>query len=148
MTEIVVARQLEAMQPAADVDRMAAFEQVTDAGVLAIGRAEDLLGFQRAVGLPAVLDVEDGEDDALRVAQRDLPRIADRVGEFLVDIEGDRHRPQAAVAEAHLVAHRLVVAADHEAAQRGKSAGQQHFEVAQLARSQIPRGQAAGGALE
>jgi hypothetical protein len=97
---------------------VAAFEQMADARVLAIGRAEDLLCFERAVCLPAIFHVEDREDDAFRVTQGDLPGIADRIGKLLVDIERDRHRPQIAVGEAQVVANRLVVAARHESIQR------------------------------
>ncbi len=148
VAEIIVTRQLKAMHLAAQVERMAALQQVAHAGMLAIGRAEYLLRLERAIGFPAVLDIEDGEDDAFLIAQGDLFRVAHCLGEFLVDVERDRHRPQVAVGQAHRVAHGFVIVAPHEAAQRRERACQQHFQVAQLARGQVPRGQCRSLALE
>lgn len=57
---------------------------------------------------------------------------------LLVDVERDRHRLQIAVGQTHAVAHRLVVRPVHEALQWREGARQQHFEIAELTRAQIP----------
>ena len=65
--------------------------------------AEDALGLHRLVRRPLVGDRHDGEDHALGVAQRNvLPRL-DLGRESFRDVERDRHRPERAVREPHLL---------------------------------------------
>ena len=122
--EVVVERQLDALEPAAHVERLGLVEQEVDAGVLGVRGPEDLLGLGLAVGLPDVLDVEDGQHDALGIAQGELAPGSSVGGELLVDVEHDRHRPQRAVGEAHVLADALVVGLGEEPGQRGEPAVQ------------------------
>ena len=52
------------------------------------------------------------------------------LGKLLGDVERDRHGPEHAAGQAHVVADALVVGAIHEAAQGRESAAQQQFQIA------------------
>lgn len=54
---------------------MAAVQQKADAGVLLVGRAENLLRFQGEVWFSALFDIQNGENHALRVTQYDLSGV-------------------------------------------------------------------------
>ena len=75
---------------------------------------------------------------AIVVARLDL------LGELLGDVERDRHRPERAVGEAHLVADGFVVGFLHEAGERREAAVAEHLEVAEsgVVRSQEGRSRA------
>ena len=137
---VVVQRRLQRLDLAADVDRLALVHQVADGRVRLVVGAEDGLRFGLAVGSPDVFDVDHGEHHALGVAQRDLVALLELVGEFLGDVERDRHRPERAVLEPHLVADRVVVGLAHEAGERREAAVAQELEVAQLPRREVPGG--------
>ena len=136
--EVVVHRLLDAGDRAAQIDRAGLVVQVVDRRMGDVVGAEDLLGLARLVGRPFVGDRHDREDHALVVAQRDVLAGFDAFGEFLADVEGDRHRPERAVGEAHVLDHAVVVGLGQEPLQRVEAAVHQQLEVADLARGQIP----------
>ena len=70
--EIVMARELQAFKAPTDVPRIAAVHQVSDAGMRHARGLEDGLAFGLAIGLPYILDMEDRDHHALRVAQGDF----------------------------------------------------------------------------
>jgi len=148
MTEVVVARRFEAAQLAAEINRIGLVEQVVDAGMQAIGRSENRLRLVLAIGFPRVGDVENRENHAFRVAQRNALARSEFFGEFARDVERDRHRPHDAGNQAHLAADPVVIGARHETVERRERAAQQQFQITQLARRQIPRGKLRGLALE
>ena len=86
----------------------------------------------------------DGEHDAFGIAESNVVALLELLGEFLGDVERDRHRPERAVGEAHLVADGFVVGFAHEAGERREAAVAEHLEVAELARGEIPGGPIAG----
>ena len=98
------------------------------------------LGFGLAIGLPDVFDFDHGEHHAFGIAEGDLVALLELVGEFLGDVERDRHRPERAVGEPHLVADRFVVGLAHEAGERREAAVAEQLEVAELARREVPGG--------
>ena len=126
---VVVQRQLQALDAAADVHRLALVHQVADGRVLGARRCRRRRSASASrSGVPDVLDVDHGEHHALGIAERDLIARLELVGELLGDVERDRHRPERAVREPHLVADRFVVGLAHEAGERREAA------VAQAAR--------------
>ena len=62
-----------------------------------------------AIRFPDVFDVDDGEHDAFGIAEGDVVALLELLGELLGDVERDRHRPERAVGESHLVADGFVV---------------------------------------
>ena len=68
---VVVERELQALDAAADVDRLALVHQVVDGRVGGARGAEDLLGFPLAIRFPDVFDFDDGEHDAFGIAEGD-----------------------------------------------------------------------------
>ena len=82
-------------------------------------RLEDGFAFGLTIGLPDVFDVQNGDHDALGVAQGDLGAAGlEGLGEGFRDIEGDRHRPKKAAAQSHIAADALVIGLVHEAGER------------------------------
>ena len=137
---VVVRHRLHALDPAPDVRRPAAVEEVGDAGVLAVGGAEHRLGLRLTVRTPDVLHVEDGQHHALGVAEGQAVAGRQLVGQRFADVERDRDRPQRAVSEPHAGADGTVVARSHEPRQWGEPAVEQQLKVADLAGSEIVRG--------
>ena len=138
---VVVQRQLQALDLAADVDRLALVHQVVDGRVRRCRwcrrRASASLsrsGSQMSSTLMTASITPSASRRATVVARLEL------LGEFLGDVERDRHRPERAVGEAHLVADRFVVGLAHEAGQRREAAVAEQLEVAELARREIPGG--------
>ena len=68
--EVVMGGELQAFEAAGEGDPPLALVEVGDAGVLAVGGAEDRLGDGLAFALPGLLDFERREHDAFGVAQR------------------------------------------------------------------------------
>ena len=117
--EVVVARELEALEPAADVPGIASVHQIGDAGMGDACAVKDGFAFSPTIGLPDVLHVQNGDHDALGVAQRDLGATGlEGLGEGLRNIKGDRHRPKKAAAQSHIAADALVIGLVHEAGER------------------------------
>ena len=99
--EVVVLRQLQALELAPDREVVAALEHVIDARMGAVGGAEDGLGLGLEVESPDVADGERRQHHALRVAQRQLRAGLETAGDPLGDVEGDGNRPQRAVGQSH-----------------------------------------------
>ncbi len=136
--EVVVRRQLQALEAAADGDVVGALVEMRDPGMGAVEGAVDRLGLGLAVDRPDVLDGQRRQHDALGVAQRQPVAGGQSFGRLLGDVEGDRDGPQLAAGEPHLVAGRLEVGAAHEARERREPAVQDQLEVADLPRRQVP----------
>ena len=111
-----------------------------------LGTVEDGFAFRLTIGLPDLLDVQDGNHDPLSVAQGDLRAAGlEGFGKGFSDVERDRHRPKQAAGEMHVAAHVLVVGLVHEAGEGREPAIEKHLEIADLTRGQIPGGKIAGG---
>ncbi len=139
-------RELEAFEAATDIPGMASVHEVSDAGMGRARAVEDGFAFRLAIGLPDLLDVQDGNHDPLGVAQGDLRAAGlEGFGKGFSDVEGDRDRPKQTAGKMHVATHALVVGLGHEAGERREAAIEKHLEIADLARSQIPGGKIAGG---
>lgn len=114
---------------------------------MGVARAvEDGFAFGLAIGLPDVLDVQDGDHDALGIAQGDFGGAGLKgFGKGFADVERDRYRPEDAVAQAHVAANTLVISFVHETSERREAAVEEHLEVADLARGEIPGREIARG---
>ena len=125
---------------AGDVDGVDPVQDVSDAGVGLVRAPEhpfDLMDEVRPVELG---DMEGSQHDAFGVPESQAGPGADLGRLFLSDIEGDRHRPDRAVRQAHPVADGLVVLLAQEAPQRGEPTVPQQFQVAELAGRKVPGG--------
>src|SRR4029077_2468324 len=69
---VVVHRKLQALDAAADVNRLALVYQVIDGRVRGVLGPEYLLGFLLAIRLPDVFRVNDGEHNAFGIAKGDV----------------------------------------------------------------------------
>ena len=137
--EVVMARELQAFETAADVPRVALVHQVGDAGMRVARAVEDGFSFGLAIGLPDVLDMQDGDHDAFAVAQGDLAAAGlEGFGKGFGNVERDRHRPEEAAGQFHVAANAFVIGFVHEAGEGREPAVQEHLEVADLARGEIP----------
>jgi len=120
--EIVVRRQLNRFDAAADVHRVRAHHG-GDARVFLVGRAEDALGLEVTIGRPDVFDVEDREHHPFRIAQRHLFASRNAARELFGHVERDRHRPERS-------GRRAIVGDDQiderSAVRRHESIGLQH----------------------
>ncbi len=138
--EIIMRRNLHAFDFSADVPRIRLIDGVIGAGMRRAGAGKNRFSFGFAIGLPDVLHVQHGEHHAFGIAQRDLAAARrELLGEFFGDVERDGHGPENAAGQAHVVADAFVIGARHETAQRRKSAGDQQFQIADLAGGKIPR---------
>ena len=124
---------VEDRDPSGQVERVL-LVQPGDAGVLAVGGPEAALGLPLLVIGVGVLDVEDGEQPAVLVGERDAVCLRSRL-----DGEADGERPRQAVREPHLLDHALVVVRAHEALERRERTAGEHVEVGDLARRQGDR---------
>ena len=140
--EVVVRGDLETFETAADIPRIAAFEEVSDPRVRFARAVENGFAFSFQVRLPDILDMEDGDHHAFAIPQGDFA-ISRREGfrESFRHVERDRHRPKDAARELHAAAHALVIGFVHEAGQRREATIEEHFGVADLPGGQVPRGE-------
>ena len=139
--EIIVCRSLCAFDAAAHVPGIGLVHRVIRAGMGLAGAVEHRIGFRLAVGLPYVLDVQDGQHDAFGIAQRDLAAARfEGFGEVFADVQRDGHGPEQSAGQLHVMTDAFVVGAIHEATKRGKTAAEQQFQIAKLAGGQVPRG--------
>ena len=139
--EIIVCRSLCAFEAAADVPGIGLVHGVIRAGMGLAGAIEHGFGFRVAVGLPYVLDVQDGQHDAFGIAQRNFAAARlEGLGEVLADVQRDGHGPEQPAGQLHVLTDAFVVGAIHESAQRGEAAAEQQLEIAKLAGGQVPRG--------
>ena len=88
------------------------------------------------------------QDHAFGVAERDVLTHFQPFGEGFGHIQRDRHRPEAAVGQAHLVDDPVIVGLGQKALKRIETAIHQQLEIADLARAEIPGWQGAGFELE
>ena len=138
--EIVMAGKLEPFQSAADIPGIASIHQVSDAGVGNARAFENRFAFSLPIGLPDILDMKNGDHHAFGIAQSDLAAAGfERFGEGFSDVERNGHRPEEAAGQFHVAANTLVFGLIHEPGQRREAAIEEHFKVADLPRSQIPR---------
>ena len=132
-------RHLNAFHAPAHVPRMSFVEQVIHAGMNLAGGLKNRMGFVLLVWLPNFIHVQDGEHHAFSVAQRNFGATGfESFRKLFCDVERDRHRPNHAAGEPHVLTDALVLGAGHEATQRRESATHQQFQITDLARSQIP----------
>jgi len=136
--EVIVVRELEALEPAAHVPRVGLLEEIGCGRVLWVDRAVDLLGLSREVGLPDLLDVEDGQGNALEVPQVEQIALGEIPCDLLGHIERDGDGPERAVGEPHGRTHALVVLPAEEPRQRGEAAIEQQLQIADLPGGQRP----------
>ena len=102
--EIVVRGFLQSFDFSADVPRIRLVDGVVGARMRGAGRAKYSFGFGRAIGLPHVFDVQHREHHAFGIAQRNLAGPGgELLGKLFGDVECDRHRPQRAVGQAHVL---------------------------------------------
>jgi len=130
---------LKAFEATADVPRIASIHQISDTGVSNARALEDRFTFGLTVGLPDILHVENSDHDALGIAESDLAATGfEGFGEGFSDVERDWHRPEETAGQLHVAANALVFGLIHETGQRREAAVEKHFQVADLARCQIP----------
>jgi hypothetical protein len=146
--EIVVGRQLDPLDTTADGDVVGALEEMGDTGVLAVEGAVDRLCLGLPVELPHVVDREDRQHGALGVAQRQGLALLQLLRHLLGDVEGDGERPQGAVGQPHLFAHRLEVGLTEKTGQRREAAIHEQLQITDLAWGEIPRGPLQRGLFE
>ena len=114
-----MARELKALESAADVPGIASVHQIGNAGVGNARAVEDCFAFSLTIGLPDVFDVQNGDHDAFGVAQGDLGAAGVQgLGEGLRNVEGDWHRPKKAAAQSHIAADAFVIGLVHETGER------------------------------
>ena len=117
--EVVMARELEAFEAAADVPGIASVHQIRNAGMGDARAVENGFSFGLTIGLPDVFNVQNGDHDALGIAQGDLGAAGVQgLGEGFRNIEGDRHRPKKAAAQSHIAADAFVIGPVHETGER------------------------------
>ena len=136
--EVVVHRLLDAGDRPAEIDRPRPVDEEVDRRMRGVLGAEDAARLRQPVGGPEVGDRHDRQDDALLVAERDVLPGLDLLGEGLAHVERDRHRPERAVGEAHLLDDAVVVGLGEKALQRVEAAVHQELEVAGLAGREVP----------
>ena len=123
LAEVVLGRPREALEPAAEIDRLRPVEQVVDARMAVVGGAEHRLPPRapgRARRCPATVISAIRKPSGSR-----SPTVAPGcsvLGELPADVERDRDRPQRAVGEPHARAHRLVVRLPEKALERREAA--------------------------
>ena len=84
--------------------------------------------------------MQDGNHDAFGIAQRDRAAAGLEVfREGFGNIQGDRHRPEKAVAQPHFLTDAFVIVPVHESGEGRKAAVEEQFEIANLAWSKVPR---------
>ncbi len=140
--------QLEALDTAADIDRVGALEQAGDTRVVGIRGAEHLLGLLLLVGPVDLVHVEHSEHHSLRVSQRQLVALVKRRRRLFGQIQNHRHRPDRAVRQPHVRAHRAICLLTQEATERRERSVQQQLEVADLPVGQVPGGEACAGSFQ
>ncbi len=138
--KIVLHRRGDAGERTAEVDGVGPVEQIVDARMRLVGRAEDGRGLASPVRLEDRLHGHGRDQEALRIAQPDALAGAQAIDELARHVKRDRHRPKSAVGQAHALEHRLIVGRAEEAGQRREAAVQQQLQVAQLPLGQIPGG--------
>ena len=144
----VMSGQLDALQRAADVPGPGLMTQIGYPGMGVVLGGVHQPRLAGLVRLPHVVHGEHGEHETLAVAHREPRALRDRRGGRLVDVEGDRDRPHAAVGEAPVLDDAIVGGVIHEACERREGAVHEQLEVAELTLIERDRGQLERFALE
>ena len=139
--EVIMHRLLDAGDRATQIDLACRVVQVVHRRMGQIVGPKDLGRLIRLVGAPLVADRQDRQDHAFLIAQGDVLTGGDLFGKGFVHVQRDRHRPQRAIGQAHVLHHAVIIRLPHEPLQRVESAVHQKLQVADLPRGQVPRGQ-------
>jgi len=132
--EIVVRRNLQGFDFAADIPGIRLVHDVIGAGMGGAGAGENRLCFGFAIGLPYIFHMHHGEHHAFGITERDLARArSELLGEVFRHVQGDGHGPKNSAGQSHVFANAVVVGARHEAAERRESAGDQQLQITELA---------------
>ena len=103
--------------------------------------AKNLFGFAGFVRGPAVCDGHGRENDALGITQSDILAQLDGVCKFSTHIQSDRHGPKRPITQTHMRNHAVIICATQKSLQRIEPAVHQQFQIADLPRREIPRGE-------
>ena len=121
-----VAREVEHARAAGEVVTRPALG-LDDQRVRAVPAAEHRPHLAQDVGRIDLVHLEQRQDDALLVRQRDLARVPPQ--DLLAAGHRERDREELAALEVHLVQDRLVLVPGHEPVERRERADRQHLEV-------------------
>jgi hypothetical protein len=117
--EVVVRRDLQPFDAASDIHRIRLIHGVVGAGMSFAGAIEYGFGFGGAIGRPDLFNMQHSQHDAFTVAQGDLAGAGSQLlSEFFGHVERDRHWPENAIGQVHVLANTFVVGFGHEAGQR------------------------------
>jgi hypothetical protein len=141
---VVVDWQLKGLDATGNCPPSSAVKVLGDACVRPVGGAEDCLDFGFEIALVTLVDLQRGDHHPFSIPKGEKVTAGEVVGELVRNIEGHRHRPENAIAETHLRAHRLMVRSAEVAVEGRVSAVDQEFEVAELARTEVDRGPVSG----
>ena len=97
-TEVVVRRQFQPVDRAAEIKRSRLPQHELDARVLEAGRAIDLPSLRHTVGPPKILDFQDRQHHPFAIAQNHSRTDANLGGEGLAYVQDDRNWPERSVA--------------------------------------------------
>ena len=139
---------LDAGNGSAEVDLAGGVMQVVDRRMRGIVGAKDLFRLVRFVRGPAIGDGHRAEDHALLIAQGDVLTQIEALGEFFRHIQRDRHGPECAVGQPHLVHDAVVIVFAQEPLERVEAAVHQQLYIADLTGCQVPAFQLPGLDLE
>ncbi len=136
-------RRLDTRDRPAQIHRPGGVVQIVDRRMRRIIGAENLVRLKRFVRAPFVSDRHGAQDHTFLIAQGDVLAFRYGIGEFLTDIQRDRHRPERPIGQPHGANDAVVIFAPQKPLQRVEPAIHQQLQITNLARAQIPGGQVA-----
>ena len=139
--KVVMDRRLNARHGSTEIDRSGGIMKIIHRRMGRIVGAKHLFGLVGFVGCPAVCYGHGRENDALRVTQSDILAQFEAGGKFGIYIQSDRHGPKCAIAQTHMRHHAVIIRLPQKSFQGIEPAIQQQFQIANLPRRQIPRGE-------
>ncbi len=129
--EVLMRHRPNRRQPAGDPPPRTR-HQLPGVGMGRVRRAKECEHFSLGIDLERLIHIQDREHVATGVRElHPAPGLDRSLGG-----KGDGEREQRAIREPHSREAGLIVRLAHETAERGKGAGQKHFEVVQRARTQ------------
>lgn len=131
--ELVMRRELDALQGTREVVRPDPLEEIADSGVGGGGGAIDPFGLPLLVRLPDRGHRQDRGHEPFAVTQGQLGAGLGLLGQRAIDVQGDRDRPDRAVEQTGVIDHRLSGGPVHEAVERCEAAVQEQLQVTDLA---------------